>query len=159
MPYQILGVTTNNSSNTALGITLPFIGSNGSFLSSTYTTEQQALSNLKNLLLTVKGERVQQPTFGTDLVRLLFEPNTDIIKQNISDVISRPVNYWLPYINIIEIKTITADDDPNLDHNVSVTITFSVTTSTYSIDDNKSAITLNVSNNQITITDTTSNGN
>lgn len=157
MPYQVLGVNNTTGIDTALGITLPFIGPNGTFLSSTYTTIDQAISNLKNLLLTVKGERVQQPKFGTDLVRLLFEPNTDVIKQNIGDVITQPVNYWLPYINIIEIKTITAEEDPNLDHNISVTITFQVID--YSKDENLAAITLNVSNNQLSITDSTVNGN
>ena len=31
-------------------------------------------SNLKNLLLTKKGERVLQPNFGSGLQSLLFEP-------------------------------------------------------------------------------------
>ena len=34
-------------------------------------------SNLKNLLLTKKGERVLQPNFGSGLQDLLFEPIDD----------------------------------------------------------------------------------
>jgi hypothetical protein len=77
MAFQTLNITSTAGVNTALGITLPFNGPFGLF-TSTYTTQQQALSNLKNLLLTAKGERVNQPKFGTDLIRLLFEPNTDL---------------------------------------------------------------------------------
>jgi phage baseplate assembly protein W len=157
MPYQVANINQTSNPNTALGITLPFNGANGLF-SSTYTTQQQAISNLKNLLLTVKGERVQHPKFGTDLVRLLFEPNTDVIKQNVNEVITEPVSRWLPYINIIEIKTITAEEDPNLDHNISISITFNLVDNLLKEDD-LTTITLNASNNQITISDSATNGN
>lgn len=157
MAYQVLNINQPNStSENVLGINLPFNGTKGLF-TPVYTTVNQAISNLKNLLLTVKGERINQPTFGTNLVRLLFEPNTNLIKQNIQDVITQPVNYWLPYINIVEIKTITAEDDPNLDHTISVRITFQVTmdltTNTAEASDALSTITLNVTNNQIAIVD------
>lgn len=156
MAFQTLNISNPTNVNTALGINLPFNGQAGLF-TSTYTTQQQALSNLKNLLLTAKGERVQQPKFGTDLIRLLFEPNTDLIKQNVDDVIKLPVNRWLPYINIVEIKTITAEEDPNLGYNISITITFTVSQALK--EDDLTAITLNVSDNQLTITDSTQNGN
>jgi len=156
MAFQTLNISNSTDVNNALGINLPFNGQNGLF-TSTYTTQQQALSNLKNLLLTAKGERVLQPKFGTDLIRLLFEPNTDLIKQNVDDIIKLPVNRWLPYINIVEIKTITAEEDPNLGYNISITITFNVA---YNLkEDELTAITLNVSDNQLTITDSTQNGN
>jgi hypothetical protein len=57
MPYQIVNNVTNEALNTALGINLPFTGQFGVF-NSTYTTEARALANLKNLLLTYKGERI-----------------------------------------------------------------------------------------------------
>lgn len=156
MAFQTLNISNPTNINNALGINLPFNGQSGLF-TSTYTTQQQALSNLKNLLLTSKGERVQQPKFGTDLIRLLFEPNTDLIKQNVDDVIKLPVNRWLPYINIVEIKTITAEENPDLGYNISITITFTVAQNLK--EDELTAITLNVSDNQLTITDSTQNGN
>lgn len=152
MAYQVVSINQTDTTETrALGVQLPFNGPFGIF-SSTYTTVDQAISNLKNLLLTTKGERPLQPSFGTNLVRLLFEPNTNAIKQNIDDVITEPVNFWLPYINIIEIATITAEDDANLDHNISVRITFQVQTNT--TEESLSTITLNVTNdNQLLIVD------
>ena len=47
----------------AVGITLPF-GKDKGLFSLSYTTEEQSISNLKNLLLTRKGERLFQPEFG-----------------------------------------------------------------------------------------------
>ena len=34
---------------------------------SSYTTQQAVISNLKNLILTTKGERYMQPEFGTSI--------------------------------------------------------------------------------------------
>ena len=151
MAYQILNITTQEpAEQRGLGVFLPFNGSHGLF-TTTYTTRDQAVSNLKNLLLTVKGERILLPTFGTDLVRLLFEPNTDVIKQNVNDVITQPVNYWLPYINIVDITTKTWEDDANLDHTIDIKITFQIPSDLN--DDDLSSITLTATNNQIVISD------
>jgi phage baseplate assembly protein W len=126
MAYQVLSVNQSDTTeNRALGVQLPFNGLFGIF-SSTYTTVDQAISNLKNLLLTTKGERPLQPNFGTNLVRLLFEPNTNAIKQNINDVITQPVNFWLPYINIDSIDVVTPLDDPSVEYHLMITITYSV---------------------------------
>jgi hypothetical protein len=56
----------------AVGVQLPF-GKNKGLFSLSYTTEEQAISNLKNLLLTRKGERPFQPQFGSDVYSLMFE--------------------------------------------------------------------------------------
>jgi len=54
MAYQVLSVNQSDTTeNRALGVQLPFNGLFGIF-SSTYTTVDQAISNLKNLLLTTK---------------------------------------------------------------------------------------------------------
>jgi len=52
--------------NIAIGISLPFSGPSGPF-NKTYSTADQIKSNLINLLLTDKGERVFNPDFGVDL--------------------------------------------------------------------------------------------
>ena len=59
----------------AVGITLPF-GKDKGLFSLSYTTEEQSISNLKNLLLTRKGERLFQPEFGSSVYSLLFEQMT-----------------------------------------------------------------------------------
>ena len=159
MPYQIVNVVTETSINTALGVNLPFTGPFGVF-NSTFTSNDQALANLKNLLLTYKGERIYQPNFGTDLPKLLFEPSTQEIKPIVSEVISEAVEYWLPYINIVDINTITAEDDPNSPHELKITITFSVTPqqgvasgnlTSYDTENNLSQLVLAVNQNQLLV--------
>jgi phage baseplate assembly protein W len=93
----------------AVGVKLPFGKPNGLFAQS-YTTEEQATSNLKNLLLTRKGERPFQPEFGSDVYSLLFE-NIDLdLNERISDTLSEDIKFWLPYIVIDNIDIETEPD-------------------------------------------------
>jgi phage baseplate assembly protein W len=96
--------------NVAIGVVLP-MGGNPLFKLS-YTTEEQALSNLKNLLLTRKGERPFQPLFGTNLYSILFEQlsldTSTVLKNSLED----DIKFWLPYI-IIDDLVITQENDFN----------------------------------------------
>jgi hypothetical protein len=66
----------------AVGLKLPF-GPGQSNFALNFTTVDQTKTNLMNLLLTQKGERFMQPNFGTDLRRILFEPNDERIESRI----------------------------------------------------------------------------
>jgi|TARA_B100000767_G_C19265814_1_gene329158 phage baseplate assembly protein W len=93
----------------AVGVKLPFGKPNGLF-SLSYTTEEQAVSNLKNLLLTRKGERPFQPLFGSDVYSQLFE-NIDLnLSDRISETLSKDIKFWLPYIVIDNIDIETEPD-------------------------------------------------
>jgi phage baseplate assembly protein W len=96
--------------NVAIGVVLP-MGGNPLFKLS-YTTEEQALSNLKNLLLTRKGERPFQPLFGTNIYSILFEQlsldTSTVLKNSLED----DIRFWLPYI-IIDDLVITQENDFN----------------------------------------------
>jgi len=71
------------------------------FFAQAFTSLEQAKANLKNLLLTAKGERIMQPDFGSGLRSLLFEQMDDTeFKKNIQQTILKSVEYWLPYIRI-----------------------------------------------------------
>jgi len=72
-----------------------------------YTTEEQALSNMKNLLLTYPGERYMQPTFGVRIKDRVFEPNTPDLIVALNKEIQDAIGYWLPYIKI---KAINVDN-------------------------------------------------
>ena len=63
-----------------LGLPLTYIIKDG-FFKRTKTALEQAKSNIKNLLLTNKGERLGNPTFGTNLLSLVFsQENRDLEK-------------------------------------------------------------------------------
>lgn len=91
-----------------------------------YISIDQAKENLINLLLTRKGERLIHTNFGSDLMRIIFEPNVAQLKEIISEVITEPVTYWLPYIIINNIDIVTPEDDPAIVHQIKITITFSL---------------------------------
>ena len=105
--------------NIAIGISLPFNGSAGPF-NSTYSTAEQTKSNLINLLLTNKGERVFNPNFGTDLKKILFEGITDDLTPIIENLIITNTNIFIPDITITNIIV-----DQDKDHNkISIVVSY-----------------------------------
>ena len=94
--------------NTAVGVMLPLGGTPMFKLS--YTTEEQSLSNLKNLLLTRKGERPFQPLFGTDIYSILFENITSDVESALKQSLTEDITFWLPYIQINKLEIIGERD-------------------------------------------------
>ena len=101
---------TEEFSNQAYGITLPVQRGNTGYFSQAFSSFEQAKSNLKNLLLTRKGERVFQPNFGSGIHELLFEQATNDLESKLQENITNSVNFWLPYINIDTIDVNMADE-------------------------------------------------
>ena len=107
--------------NKAIGVKLPLGGD--PVFSLSYTTEEQAISNLKNLLLTRKGERPFQPEFGADIYSLLFEQISVELSTELEDSLRSDIEYWLPYIIIDEINIITNEDYNRVDISLKVKVT------------------------------------
>lgn len=97
--------------NIAIGVALPF-NAPGVF-KSTYTTKDQIKSNLLNLLLTSVGERVMNPTFGTNLQRYVFEGITDENSELLINDLQNSINIFIPEITIVDM-IIDPDTDNNL---------------------------------------------
>ena len=112
--YKVLGIGINKSSN-----------SNGVF-STNYTTLTQAKDNLKNLILTKKGERLMNPDFGCDVWLVLFEQmDGDTIETRIETAIVDAVDTWLPYLSLTSI--VFDYDDNDIDTNkISLDIQFAL---------------------------------
>jgi phage baseplate assembly protein W len=98
--------------NTAIGVALPF-NAPGVF-NSIYSTQDQIKYNLINLILTSKGERIQNPNFGTILKQQLFEQISEqtfpLIKNSITDAVEQ----YLPEIAIDTIDIVPYADDNTL---------------------------------------------
>jgi phage baseplate assembly protein W len=128
----------NSNPDRAVGILLPFNKaaegrtetqnelsgsiSGGSLFRQSYTTEEQSLSNFRNLLMTRLGERYMQPTFGTKIYDFVFEPNTELVREELRASIEEAIKFWLPYIEPKKIDIIP--DVAN--YAVSVRIRFNV---------------------------------
>ena len=115
---------TPSYSSYAIGISLPLQFGNNTF-TQTYQTIDQVKSNIKNLLLTKRGERILQPEFGSGLQELLFEPNTSDFEGKIEDAINESIEQWLPYVVIDEIN-IEATDELKDNNRINVSLTFRV---------------------------------
>ena len=88
MAYELskkVVIDTEEFNDYAVGLSLPLKNGDGGFFEQNLTTFDQARSNLKNLLLTKKGERVLQPNFGSGLQDLLFEPIDDEFENKFED--------------------------------------------------------------------------
>ena len=103
MPTDITISPLDINQFVGIGIDLPLMAGNGSTFAINYTTLDQAVANAKNLLLTNQGERVMQPAFGCDLYRTIHENITDFAISTLEDRIRSQFEYWLPYINIVEL--------------------------------------------------------
>ena len=99
---------TESFNDYAIGITLPIQITNTAFAQS-FTTREQVSSNIKNLLLTKKGERILQPEFGSGLQELLFDFNNDELPTRIEDTITEALEQWLPYVTIDSIDVEQTD--------------------------------------------------
>lgn len=98
-----------------VGIKIPIRLGNTGFFEQTFSSLDEAKSNLINLLLTRKGERPMQPEFGTNIYNHLFDPITGDISNKIEQEITDAVSFWLPYIELTKVE---ADiDSTNIENN------------------------------------------
>jgi len=130
MGFRVLtDINTNtgnqpNSPSSAVGI--KFLLTNENSIRSTFTSNEQARVNLINLLTTTKKERLYHPNFGSDLLRLIFNPISDALKQKINDTILSAVSTWLPYITINNIEIKSSQDDVNIDYDIVINLKWTI---------------------------------
>ena len=119
-----MGVIENDlNEDVYIGIGLPLTYNKTGFFYKTKTSLEQAKSNIKNLLLTKKGERLGNPEFGSDLTSVIFEQEGDDIESKVEEAIRSSMSRFLPFIIIDEIETAFSDRNPNV---VNVSISFSI---------------------------------
>jgi phage baseplate assembly protein W len=99
--------------NTYIGLSFPLRSDNNNNFAMTKTSLQQSEHNLRNLLLTHPGERVNQPEFGCRLRELCFEQRDEELPTRIEETIKESVSTWLPYITIHDVATLTDEGSPN----------------------------------------------
>tara|TARA_R110000796_G_C14353583_1_gene411903 strand:+ start:265 stop:675 length:411 start_codon:yes stop_codon:yes gene_type:complete len=85
--------------NVSIGVAFPLDSTN--MFKGTQTVKEQIKSNLLNVLLTEKGERVNEPNFGVGLKGLLFEnnPDTEFLKEEINT----QIQVHIPEITLLDV--------------------------------------------------------
>ena len=99
--------------DTFIGLKLPLGYSDTGYFKQTRTTLQQSKYNIINLLKTIPGERLGQPTFGSQLHSILFEPMNEDFGDILEESIRSSLAKWLPYINIKNIEITMPDYNVN----------------------------------------------
>ena len=93
--------------NIAIGVPLPFNGN--AVFNSTFTQQEQAKSNILNVLLTERGERVFEPRFGVGLRNLLFESQIDV--RRLESRIEDQVKKYVPTVTLVQVTTEFKQDE------------------------------------------------
>lgn len=145
LQYPVYG-ETDIRKDRAVGVLLPFNGNaelvditkgykqsrvkNVKPFKLSYTTEEQAVSNLVNLLLTRRGERLMQPDFGSPIPEFVFELNSRNNREDLKYGVQDAIEFWLPYINVRTINILTEDEltvsESNAAHTIVIQIEFNV---------------------------------
>jgi phage baseplate assembly protein W len=112
-----------------IGLQLPLGVHQDGVFKQTQTLLEQTKSNIRNLLLTRRGERLGNPTFGSELLSVVFEPINDDTQNQIEEKIRASIAEFLPHVSI---RSISFSDDANT---LSPRIIFSVNTDTTTLED------------------------
>jgi phage baseplate assembly protein W len=67
-------------------------------------------SDITHLLFTPTGSRLRDPKFGSNLIRLLFQPHDEITFGDIKTEINTSVSRYLPKVTITDLQVENADD-------------------------------------------------
>lgn len=103
---QVHFLTTSNQAK-LVGFAFPTKGEEGGYFSKSYNTSLVA-NNIRQLILTEKGERVMQPDFGIRLRSRLFQPLDSVLTQGLSSDIRTALATYLP---IVQIVSLTVEED------------------------------------------------
>jgi hypothetical protein len=122
----------SGSALTAVGVSLPFNGPIG--FNSTYSTIEQVRSNLIDYVLTNKGERPMNNTYGSDLKRYIFSnidqttlysPRGSIINMGLDDLKSMLINGIQTNFAKIKVNNLTITPSPDTNAvNISIDYSF-----------------------------------
>jgi len=96
--------------NVSIGLQLPLGTHQDGVFKQTQTLLEQTKSNIKNLLLTVKGERLGNPLFGSDLMKAVFQQIDTDTEDQIEEAIRSAISEFLPHVIV---KSIEFSTDKN----------------------------------------------
>ena len=104
---------TWHPSTTRIGFTLPLQRGDGGYFEVSNDLLTQIKSNFINLVSTMKGERMSNPTFGCDIHQSIFNFNNDELPNKARESVEEAVARWMPYIELekFEVETIDADKE------------------------------------------------
>lgn len=112
-----------------LNFKLPFQrAENGTYFALNHDSRSAIRDNIINLLLTNPGERLIFTDFGAGIRGLLFENMTEDMKLTIAERIKRSIAKYMSFIEIVDLRITTKEDDPELlDNEMRIFVRFTYT--------------------------------
>ena len=98
------------------GIVFPLMDE-GTFTQS-FTLKDKVKTNILNVLLTERGERLYMPNFGCGVKNLLFDNNID--EHQLKEIIIEQLNRHVPEVTVEEVQT------EQVEHTLKVTLSYIV---------------------------------
>ena len=102
MAYRIQTKFIVDTEDKSVGVSDCFTKGNNGYFAVNYTTKEQIKSDLRNLILTNRGERLMQPEFGCNLRQALFEQIDEGagVYEYIRNEIETSIARWLPFVTV-----------------------------------------------------------
>lgn len=122
-PSKIAKQDILNTKNKAFGMLFPI----GYDPRSGYVSKSSGLNlikqNLKQLLLTTRGQRVMLPNFGTNLKRYLMEPIDQVLLNQIREEILDTLSAYARNVNVLKLQVIPGEgNSPEGGHNILINL-------------------------------------
>lgn len=111
---------------TPLGLMLPIQDGNSGYFDQAYDSFTQKRMNIINLLRTKLGERRMQPLFGSRLWSVVFEQNTQILPDVITNIITEDINRWISGVIVKKVDVQVPQIDATTDYRDIYTVLVSV---------------------------------
>ncbi len=85
------------------------------------TDDQHIRDMIEQILFTAPGERVNRPDFGSGLLQIVFEPNSDELVTTTQFLVQGSLQHWLG--DMIEVKDVEVNNE---DSKIIVTVVYIV---------------------------------
>ena len=116
-----------------ININYPFKNSTkGFFLDLNSDSSSAIKADLMHLILTIKGQRLYNPDFGTNLMRFIFEPEDGFTLGMIKEEITNVVKKYLPKL---QINNISVEQSSESEYAAVVRIDYTITDDVFSESD------------------------
>ena len=86
------------------------------------TKGQMVKSELMHVLFTPIGQRLRQPTFGSNLIQFLFNPNDNETFSDVMDSLKQTVKKWIPDCSLENITITETDNGLGLDAQIQYSV-------------------------------------
>ena len=104
-----------------MNVTFPYEFDERGRTASTDDYDQHIRELIEQVLFTSPGERVNRPTFGSGLMKLVFAPNSDALASATQQLVQGALQQWLG--DVIQVESVEVQSE---DAELRVTVTYVV---------------------------------